>query len=145
MQLTPHFTLAELMHSDMAIARKIDNMPPSYIIPNLNTLAQGLEEVRTLLGDKPIKISSAYRSASLNKAIGSKPTSQHVTGRAADFTCEGFGSAREVVKAIVASAIKFDQVIFENFLHAEWIHISFSDRNRRQALIIDNEGTRAFA
>jgi hypothetical protein len=145
MKLTEHFTLAELTHSDTAIARRIDNTPPSYVMPKLLTLALGLEQVRLLLGSKPIKISSGYRSMVLNQAIGSKSTSQHLSGCAADFTCDEYGTPSEIVAAIVKSDIGYDQVISENFLGAKWVHISFSNRNRKQALIIDDQGTRAFA
>jgi uncharacterized protein YcbK (DUF882 family) len=145
MKLTEHFTLAELSHSDTAIARHIDNTPPSYIMPKLLTLALGLEQVRSLLGDKPIQISSGYRSMLLNAAIGSKSTSQHLSGCAADFTCPDFGTPAEIVVAIVKSDIGYDQLISEDFMHSQWVHISFSSRNRRQALIIDSSGTRAFA
>ena len=144
MRLTTNFTLSELTHSDTAKERGIDNTPPSHILPKLLTLATGLEEVRKLLGDKPIKISSGYRCMALNSAIGSKSTSQHLSGQAADFTCPGFGTPREIVAAIVASDIQYDQLISEQFLSAQWVHISFSTRNRRQALVIDDQGTRVF-
>ena len=145
MQLTKNFTLAELVHSETAIAQKIDNTPPGYTMPKLLTLATGLEQVRTLLGDKPMRISSGYRSMGLNAVLGGKSTSQHTTGNAADFTCKEFGTPHEIVSAIVASDIEYDQVISENFKTAQWVHISFSARNRRQALVIDENGTRGFA
>lgn len=144
MKLTEHFTLAELTHSDTAIARHIDNTPPSYVMPKLLTLALGLEQVRSMLGSKPMRITSGYRSMVLNQAIGSKSTSQHVTGNAADFTCDEYGTPAEIVAAIVGSDIGYDQVISENFLGSKWVHISFSSRNRLQALTIDEQGTRAF-
>ena len=142
MKLSANFTLEELTRSDVAKSRNIDNPPPSYILPKLSTLAAGLEQIRTLLGDKPLRITSGYRCFMLNSAIGSKPTSQHITGNAADFVCDAYGAPNEIVKAIVESDIEYDQIICE---HDAWVHVSFSTRNRQQALIIDNTGTRSFA
>ena len=141
MNLSPHFTLEEFTESQTAGRKGINNDPPSLLFPSLSNTAQGLEQVRTLLGDRPIRISSGYRSPALNKAVGGSASSQHVLGEAVDFTCPAFGAPRQIVAAIVASKIPFDQVIQE---FDSWVHISFSTRNRRQALIIDNGGTRPF-
>jgi zinc D-Ala-D-Ala carboxypeptidase len=145
MLLSEHFTLEELCHSDTAVARGINNTPPNSLMPNLNDLAQGLEEVRALLGNKPMHINSGYRCAELNKLVGSKSNSQHTTGCAADFTCAEIGTPHQIVEVIVASDIKYDQVIWEKFPHSEWVHISFSPLDRRQALAIDEHGTHQFA
>ena len=143
MNLSPHFTLEELTRSDTARKLGLDNTPESFLIPNLSKTAYGMEEVRTLLGDKPILISSGYRSHKVNLAVGSKnPNSQHTIGCAVDFTCPQFGDPEAIVRKIVDSEINFDQVIQE---HKSWVHISFSDRNRKQALVIDGAGTRSFA
>lgn len=144
MQLTKHFTLDEFVHSQTADRLGIDNTPPSYILPKLNTLAEGMERVRDLLGGRPITVSSGYRCGALNTAVGSKPTSQHTTGNACDFICPSFGTPAEIVRAIVGSDIAYDQVIQEFYRPGGggWVHISFSDRNRRQALVIDKTGTR---
>lgn len=141
MNLSPHFTLEEFTESQTAGRKGINNDPPSLLFQSLSKTAEGLEQVRTLLGDRPIRISSGYRSPALNKAVGGSASSQHVLGEAVDFTCPAFGTPRQIVAAIVASKIPFDQVIQE---FDGWVHISFSTRNRRQALIIDNGGTRPF-
>ena len=141
MNLSPHFTLEEFSESQTAGRKGIDNDPPSLLFSSLSNTAEGLEQVRTLLGDRPIRISSGYRSPALNKAVGGSASSQHVLGEAVDFTCPAFGTPRQIVSAIVASKIPYDQVIQE---FDSWVHISFSTRNRRQALIIDNGGTRPF-
>ena len=138
MNLSPHFTLDELTHTDH---REIDNSPTQAEIDNLQQLANFLEEVKTVLGGKPIMISSGFRCKALNDAVGSKDTSQHRTGFAADFRVPGM-TPDEVVRAVIASGIGYDQIIRE---FDRWTHISVSDNPRKQALIIDKSGTRAFA
>jgi zinc D-Ala-D-Ala carboxypeptidase len=146
MKLSEHFTLDEFTASQTASRLGIDNTPPSYILPNINRVAQGMEKVRALLG-APIAISSGYRCGELNKAVGSKTTSQHTTGSACDFICPQFGDPSAIVKKIVNSDIDYDQVIqeYSSKPGTGWVHISFSDRNRKQALIIDQTGTRNYA
>ena len=102
--LSPHFTLSDFTFSETAVRRGIDNTPDSEALDNLHTLAAGLEQVRYLL-DAPIHVTSGYRSAKLNSAIGSSPTSDHVRGYAADFVCPGFGSPTEICRAIRDSDI----------------------------------------
>ena len=138
MNLSPHFTLDELTHTDH---REIDNSPTQAEIDNLQQLANFLEEVKTVLGGKPIMISSGFRCKALNDAVGSKDTSQHRTGFAADFRVPGM-TPDEVVRAVIASGIGYDQIIRE---FDRWTHISVADNPRKQALIIDKAGTRAFA
>ena len=144
MKLTQHFTLEELIASDIAARHGIDNIPSSpLVLTNLKTLAEGLENVRTLLG-KPIIINSGYRSIMVNSLLGSKPSSQHTKGLAADFICPSFGTPKDIIKKIVSSDIKYDQVILE---FDRWIHISFCEEGfkpRKHALIIDGSGTRNY-
>lgn len=142
MYLSTHFTLDELTHSQEAARSGIENTPDEATVDRLKATCYGLEEVRTLLGGKPILISSGYRCIDLNRLLGSKDTSQHVRGEAVDFTCPTFGTPAEIVRKIIASGIQYDQVIAE---FGRWVHISFSDRNRKQALVIDASGTRSFA
>jgi len=141
MNLSPHFTLEELTHTEH---RKIDNTPTQDEINNLQRLANFLEEVKTVLGGKAIIVSSGFRCKALNDAVGSKDTSQHRLGAACDFRVPGM-SPDEVVRAVIASDIKFDQVIRE---FNAWTHLSIPStqlmKPRRQALIIDKAGTRTF-
>lgn len=134
MQLTPNFTLAGLTRSETAERDSINNIPPEDIIPNLRHLAEGLEAVQALLGS-PLDISSGYRSAELNRAVGGTGTSQHIAGLAADFTCPGFGSPLEVAAAIQASTLVFDQCILE---FGRWVHLSVSAAPRQRVLTIYN-------
>lgn len=129
MNLSTHFTLAELTSSQTAVRRGIDNTPPEDVVKNLEHLALGLEGVRMLLGC-PIIINSGYRSPELNRVVGGARDSQHKLGLAADFIAPGFGSPVQVARAIAASGIKFDQLICEG----TWVHISFTATPRRQVL-----------
>lgn len=141
-QLSEHFSLEELTHTDH---RDLDNTPNDSELKNLVRLAEFLEEVKKVLGGKPVMINSAFRSKAVNDAVGSKDTSQHRIGCAADLRIPGM-TPDEVVKAIIASGIGYDQVIRE---FDRWTHISIpnheGDKPRQQALIIDKAGTRAFA
>jgi zinc D-Ala-D-Ala carboxypeptidase len=144
MQLSPHFSLEELTRSPTAARLGIDNDLPIDLLGSAKRTCEGLELVRSLLGDNPIRISSGYRCLALNSAIGSKHTSQHVKAEAVDFTCPTFGDPRMIMKAIMESDIPYHQVILEHYdgNGGGWVHISFSDTNIKQALIIDNVGTR---
>lgn len=145
MNLTPHFTLDELTASEVAERNNWNNTPSDAELANLRRLADFLEQIKALLGGKPIMINSAYRSKRVNDAVGSRDTSQHRIGCAADIRVPGM-TPDQVVKAIVASSLPFDQVIRE---FDRWTHVSIPNTPdtaaRRQALIIDRTGTRAYA
>jgi hypothetical protein len=142
MNLSPHFTLEELTHTDH---RTLDNSPKQEEISNLQRLAQFLEEVKTVLGGKPVMVNSAFRSKAVNDAVGSKDTSQHRLGCAADIRVPGM-TPDAVVRAVMAAQLPYDQIIRE---FDAWTHISIPNTDdslpRRQALIIDRKGTRQFA
>jgi uncharacterized protein YcbK (DUF882 family) len=141
-KLTEHFTLEELTHTDH---REFDNTPNDAEKANLERLAAFLEEVKTVLGGKPIMVNSAFRCKQVNDAVGSKDSSQHRIGCAADIRVPSM-TPDEVVKAVIASGIGYDQLIRE---FDRWTHISVSsvagDNPRRQSLIIDKSGTRPYA
>jgi hypothetical protein len=145
MNLTPHFTLEELTASETAERNGWDNSPNDQELANLTRLADFLEQVKVVLDGKPIMISSGLRTKKVNDAVGSKDSSQHRTGCACDFRVPGM-TPDEVVRKIIASGISFDQVIRE---FDRWTHISIPNSDdtspRKQALIIDKAGTRAFA
>jgi hypothetical protein len=142
MILTKHFTLEELTITEH---REFSNEPNETERTNLVRLAIFLEQVKDLLGGKPVMVNSAFRSAQVNQAVGSAPTSQHRVGCAADLRIPGM-TPDEVVKAIIASDLPYDQVIRE---FDRWTHISIPNSPeltpRRQALIIDKQGTRPYA
>jgi len=142
MNLTDHFTYEELTHTDH---RQLDNTPNDAELANLTRLAEFLEQIKTLLGGKPIMVNSAFRSKLVNDAVGSKDTSQHRVGCAADIRVPGM-TPDEVVKAVIASDVGYDQIIRE---FDRWTHISIPNSihnaPRKQALIIDKTGTRLYA
>tara|TARA_R110000868_G_scaffold86541_1_gene242704 strand:- start:539 stop:964 length:426 start_codon:yes stop_codon:yes gene_type:complete len=139
--VTPHFTLAELTVTDH---REFDNTPNAAEIANLTRLAQFLELVKAKLDGKPIMVNSAFRSKQVNDAVGSKDTSQHRLGCAADIRVPGM-TPDQVVRAIMSHGLYYDQIIRE---FDSWTHISIPNLPdslpRRQALVIDRAGTRPY-
>lgn len=137
--LSPHFTLDELTHSQTAARMGLSNDPGPEALAALKRTALGLEAVRIRLGGAPILISSGYRAPKVNEAVGGSKTSQHMTGQAVDFTAPRFGNPRQIVDALADSEVPFDQLILE---FDRWVHMSFSDKPRHMALVIDHKGTR---
>jgi uncharacterized protein YcbK (DUF882 family) len=141
MKLTEHFSLEELTHTDH---RQYDNTPNDAELENLKRLAEFLEEVKTVLDGKPIMVNSAFRSKQVNDAVGSRDSSQHRIGCAVDFRVPQL-TPDQVVRAVIASNIGYDQIIRE---FDRWTHISIPNQEggkpRKQALIIDKQGTRPF-
>jgi len=140
-KLTEHFSLEELTHTDH---REYDNTPNDAELENLKRLAEFLEDVKEALGGKPIMVNSAFRSKQVNDAVGSKDSSQHRIGCAVDIRVPQL-TPNDVVKAIIASGLPYDQIIRE---FDRWTHISIPNspdaKPRKQALIIDKSGTRPF-
>ena len=142
---SPNFSMDELTHSDTAARHGIDNTPNENEKDNLYKLAMELENVRKLLNNKPIYVSSGYRCLALNELLGSKRTSAHIRGLACDFTCRQFGAPNEIVFALINSDIPYDQVILE---FDRWVHLSFCEDQetpRRQALVINKEGAMIYS
>jgi hypothetical protein len=131
-QLAVHFSLEELTRSSTATRLGIDNTPDDTVLANLQLLADGLENVRELLGvvNTPMIIDSGYRCPQLNRVIGGATNSAHTLGFAADFICPSVGTPLSIVSRIVASDLQFDQVIQEG----NWVHISFAPAMRRSVL-----------
>ena len=142
MNLSPHFTLEELTTTDH---REFENTPNASEIANLTRLADFLEQVREAVGGKPIMVNSAFRSKQVNDAVGSKDTSQHRIGCAADIRVPGV-TPDQVVKAVITAKLPFDQLIRE---FDRWTHISIPNdpkgKPRGQTLIIDKAGVRPYA
>jgi zinc D-Ala-D-Ala carboxypeptidase len=143
-RLTPNFTLEELTASETAVRHNWDNTPNEKETANLIRLAQFLERVKVILKGKPIIINSAYRCKKVNDSVGSKDSSQHRLGCAADIRVPGM-TPDQVVRAIVDSKLDYDQVIREFDV---WTHVSVPNvvgaAPRKQALIIDKAGVRPF-
>ena len=155
MNLSEHFTFEELTHTDH---RELDNTPTNAekciidgkettvdAVANLTRLANFLEELKVVLGGKPIMVNSAFRSEAVNTAVGSKNTSDHRRGCAADIRVPGM-TPDQVVRAIIGSNLAYAQVIRE---FDRWTHIAIptheGDVPKKSKLIIDKQGTRPFA
>lgn len=134
--------------SETAVRRGLDNTPNATQLSNLVRTAELLEQIKEVLNMKPIIVNSGFRSKPVNDAIGSKDTSQHLLGCAADIRVPGM-NPNEVCRAIMDSGIQYDQLIREFWdkdRGGGWTHISVPNTKemtpRRQALIIDRSGTR---
>lgn len=143
MKLTENFSLEEMTVSEIGARKGLDNTPNATEIANLVRTAGLLEQVRALI-KKPIIVNSAFRSKAVNDAVGSKDTSQHRIGCAADIRVPGM-TPKQVVQACIDAKLPYDQIIQE---FDSWTHISVPDSAarplRRQALIIDRNGTRPY-
>jgi len=143
--LSANFTLEELTRSEVAERNGWDNCPNEAEIDNLRRLASLLQQVKSAVGGKPVMINSGFRSKQVNDAVGSKDSSQHRIGCAADIRVPGM-KPREVVEACIAAGVPFDQIILE---FDSWTHISVPNAAdgtpRGSKLIIDKKGTRPYA
>ena len=131
MQLTPHFSLAELTVTN----QKIDNTPSKEIVEVLRTTAFYMEKVREILGNVAITINSGYRSPDVNRAVGGTSNSSHTYGYAVDFTAYGH-TPLTISNILAKSNLKFDQLIYEK----TWVHLSFDPRMRGNILTLKGKG-----
>jgi hypothetical protein len=154
MNITPNFTFEELTHTDH---RTLDNTPTEHekcivggqevivdAVANLPRLADFLEQLKIILGNKPIMVNSGFRSEAVNDAVGSSNKSDHRRGCAADIRVPGM-TPDQVTRAIIASSLDYEQVIRE---FDRWTHVAipmFGLAARKSKLIIDKTGTRPFA
>ena len=141
MQLSKHFTLEEMEKSQTATRKGIKNKAGSGEIKNLGDLCyEVLEPVRAKF-DRPVTITSGYRSPELSEAIGSKATSQHCLGEAVDFEIAGVSNLQ--VALWLTNNVNFDQCILEFWTgeaSSGWIHVSYKDgSNRKQVLTYDGK------
>ena len=139
MKLTKNFSLGEMTKSQTALRRGIDNTPtPDKIDPLILLCQKVLQPVRDHF-DRPVTITSGYRSPELCAAIGSKITSQHTKGQAADFEVPGVSNME--VAQWIADNCEFDQLILECFTggNTGWIHCSYVHEPRKELLTYDRE------
>jgi len=136
-RLSRRFSVQRLIVSETAAERGLDNRPPVRVVRNLRKLAAGLERIRAIAG-RELHVTSAYRGPTLNALVGGSSTSHHMAGFAADFTSPRFGSPFRICKAIVRSAVRFDQLIYEHgdAQDGGWVHVSFAPKMRRRVLTI---------
>lgn len=139
MRLSAHFTLAEMTFSATAARKGIPNVAPPAIVDQLVLTADRMEKVRALLGDRPIRVLSGYRSDPVNRAVGGSRTSAHRTGHAVDFICPEFGPSAEVAAHLARHLTGYDQIIEE---FGSWVHIGFGPGQRMQKLTARKVGGR---
>lgn len=136
MKLSPNFSLDEFTKSDTADRIGDANAPTPAHLENLRRAAEGMEQVRRILGGRAIIVTSGYRNPRVNKAVGGVPTSAHAQGHAIDFhhaTLTDYEAARRLRDAAArpAEQFRFDQLIYEK---GRCVHISFDPRMRGQVL-----------
>lgn len=129
MQITPNFSLSELTRSDTAKRRGLSNQPNAAELENIKKTAQMLEKIREYVG-APITVSSCFRAAAVNRAVGGSPTSAHRYGSAADIDAVGLTSpqlAAKILEMRDKDLLKFDQLILEfpERGAGAWVHIGF--------------------
>lgn len=129
MQLSPHFSLAEMTRSNTAARNGVSNIPSKITLEILRLTCERMEKVRSIMS-APIIVSSGYRSPTVNRLVGGSTTSDHVKGLAVDFTVKGV-SISDTIKKLRQSNLEFDQLIDE---FNSWVHIGFGARLRRQVL-----------
>lgn len=128
-----YFTINELIRSDTALQRGIDNTPPPSIKIKLSNLINNLlDPIREAWGG-PITVNSGYRCPVLNRAVGGVPTSQHQKGEAADITVGSPEQNQKLFELIAAGDFDFDQLIDES--NYSWVHISYAAGKNRHAIL----------
>lgn len=132
--MAKYFTVAEMLKSETAEKNQINNTPSAEVERNIEELLEVLDDLREHYG-KPIKITSGYRCAALNKLVGGSPTSAHVIGYAADLqpvqgSFENFKAS--VLEWLDKSGVKFDQCIIEKSKSAQWVHFGLFNRKGQQ-------------
>ena len=141
MQLSKHFKLIEFTKSMTAIRKGISNEAGSGEIKNLTDLCYGILEPVRAKFEKPVIITSGYRSEELCEAIGSKKTSQHAKGQAVDFEIAGVSNL--AIAIYISNNCDFDQLILEYYTgepSSGWVHVSYSEgSNRKQVLTFDGK------
>jgi zinc D-Ala-D-Ala carboxypeptidase len=138
-QLSAHFSLAELCRTSQPFA----NAPSAPVIARLTTLCvKVLEPVRAHYG-RPVTVNSGYRSPAVNRAVGSKPSSQHLTGEAGDIEVDGVPNAE--LAAWIRDTLAFDQLILEAYrpgvAGSGWVHVSYRERGLRHQCLTMTMGS----
>jgi zinc D-Ala-D-Ala carboxypeptidase len=138
MQLSKNLSLAEVMRSETAKRKGISNMPTPEHIENFKLLAEKLfQPIREHFG-KPIHISSGYRSAALNKAIGGASSSQHCSGEAIDIDMDGTDITNAQIFNYIKDNLEFDQLIWEfgTDSNPDWVHVSYESKGKQRKQIL---------
>lgn len=143
MQLTPHFTLAELTASNTAQRLGLDNTAPQEIVPRLVLTAEMLERIRSTLG-VPVIVTSGYRGRQVNQAVGGVTSSDHTQGHAADIVAPRYGTPYQIAKTLapLVSVLGIGQLILEGVKGKQWVHVStrVPDKPANRVITITDKG-----
>ena len=143
MQLTKHFTLAELTNSSTAQRLGLANTAPPEIVPRLLRTAEMLERIRATLG-VPVIVTSGYRAPAVNKAVGGVTSSDHMQGHAADIVAPGYGTATQIARTLapLVSTLGIGQIILEGVKGKQWVHVStrVPDKPANRVITITDKG-----
>jgi hypothetical protein len=131
--ITEHFSLEEMTRSATALRLGLDNTLPAQFYRNAEMVAEALERVRAYFGGKPIRVTSCFRSRTVNAAVGGSLTSAHMAAMAADFEVIGVPHI-EVCRAMPEIVPEFDQCIYE-FGPTGWVHLGLSHSTPRKQLL----------
>jgi hypothetical protein len=145
-RLSENFSLAELTHSNTAVARGINNTPSATSVANLQALVDNvLQPLRTRLG-RPVRVTSGYRSVATNRAVGGAASSQHTVGEAADIQVSGMNPFD--VAEVIRQHLPFDQLILTAQVRgnpsAGFVHVSFRANRLRRDLLTNFRGTSGY-
>ncbi|WP_183560701.1 D-Ala-D-Ala carboxypeptidase family metallohydrolase [Mucilaginibacter sp. SP1R1] len=148
--ISDHITYDEAVYSNTAKVNHILNIPSADVIKNMQLVASKIFEPVRNHFRTPIKVSSFFRCAALNKAIGGAITSQHVYGQAIDMDGDVFGSpSNKAIFEFIRDTLDFDQLIVEGIHDGkmDWVHCSYKNAgNRNQILFmyIDSTGRKVY-
>ena len=143
MQLTQHFTLAELTASTTAQRLRLDNTPPPELVPRLVRTAEMLERIRSTLG-VPVVVTSGYRNRAVNAAVGGVTSSDHAQGHAADIVAPRYGTATQIARTLapLVSTLGIGQLALEGVKGKQWVHVStrVPDKPANRVITITDKG-----
>ena len=138
MKLSEHLDLSEVIRSESAKRRGISNMPTEEHIKNLKLIAENVFEPIRANFRQPIRISSGYRSQSLNAAIGGATRSQHSTGEALDLDMDGSAISNKEIFNFIKEKLSFDQLIWEfgTDENPDWVHVSYNANGNQRKQVL---------
>jgi zinc D-Ala-D-Ala carboxypeptidase len=133
-KLSASFTLEELIFSQTAARKGINNIPTAQQVRALKALcAHVLQPIRDAIG-KPLFVSSGFRSPELNRELGGAKNSQHLDGKAADIVCSAITS-KDLFKRVLTMDLPFDQLIYEGGKQSQWVHVSYNGKRGRREIL----------
>lgn len=136
MNLSKNFTLEELIYSPTAKRLKIDNTPSKYVISSLKKLCENVLQPLRDKYEKPIIVTSGYRSSRLNKAVGGSSTSDHVYGRAADIRT--VDDNNKILWDLLLDMVQKGEIYVKQVIDEfgyDWIHVSFQEGNKKNQFL----------